>query len=222
MRLLYQFWLSPFSRKVRIALKEKGLEFELPVEKYWERRKDFLAMNPAGQVPVLVEPDGQVLADSQAICEYLEEAYPEQPLLGAGPVRRAETRRLVSWFDQKLYREATHLLLREKLLKRFMGMGQPDSAMIRAGHQNMGYHLDYIAYLSERRNWLAGDDFSLADIAAAAQLSCLDYFGDVPWSQHPRTKDWYARVKSRPSFRPILADHIAGLPPPRHYADLDF
>jgi glutathione S-transferase len=103
-----------------------------------------------------------------------------------------------------------------------MGMGQPDSAMIRAGHQNMGYHLDYIAYLSERRNWLAGDDFSLADIAAAAQLSCLDYFGDVPWSQHPRTKDWYARVKSRPSFRPILADHIAGLPPPRHYADLDF
>jgi glutathione S-transferase len=222
MRLLYQFWLSPFSRKVRIALKEKGLEFELPVEKYWERRKDFLAMNPAGQVPVLVEPDGQVLADSQAICEYLEEAYPEQPLLGAGPVRRAETRRLVSWFDQKLYREATHLLLREKLLKRFMGMGQPDSAMIRAGHQNMGYHLDYIAYLSERRNWLAGDDFSLADIAAAAQLSCLDYFGDVPWSQHSRTKDWYARVKSRPSFRPILADHIAGLPPPRHYADLDF
>jgi len=222
MRLLYQFWLSPFSRKVRIALKEKGLEFELPVEKYWERRRDFLAMNPAGQVPVLVEPDGAVIADSQAICEYLDEIYGEQPLLGLGPISRAETRRLVAWFDHKLYREVTQHLLKEKLLKRFMGMGQPDSQVIRAGNQNAGYHLQYIAYLSERRNWLAGDDFSLADIAAAAQISCLDYLGDVPWREHPKAKDWYARVKSRPSFRAILADHIAGLPPPKHYADLDF
>jgi len=222
MRLLYQFWLSPFSRKVRIVLKEKGLEFELPVEKYWQRRKDYLAMNPAGQVPVLVEPDGQVIADSQVICEYLDEIYTDHPLLGLGPMSRAETRRLVAWFDQKFHREVTGFLLREKLLKRFMGMGQPDSALIRAGQQNMGYHLQYVGYLSERRNWLAGDDFSLADIAAAAQLSCLDYLGDVPWQDHPKAKDWYARVKSRPSFRPILADHIPGLPPPKHYADLDF
>jgi glutathione S-transferase len=222
MRLLYQFWLSPFSRKVRIALKEKGLEFDPAVEKYWERRPDFLALNPTGQVPVLIEPDGQVLADSQAISEYLDEAYPEQPLLGSEPEQRAETRRLVAWFDQKFYREVTRHLTKEKLLKRFMGMGQPDSQLIRAGLQNIGYHLDYVAYLSERRTWLAGDDFSLADIAAAAQISCLDYLGDVPWSEHPKAKDWYARVKSRPSFRQILADHIPGLPPPKHYANLDF
>ena len=222
MRLLYQFWLSPFSRKVRIALKEKSLEFDPAVEKYWERRPDFLALNPAGQVPVLIEPDGQVLADSQAISEYLDEAYPAQPLLGSEPEQRAETRRLVAWFDQKFYREVTRHLTKEKLLKRFMGMGQPDSQLIRAGLQNIGYHLDYVAYLSERRTWLAGDDFSLADIAAAAQISCLDYLGDVPWSEHPKAKDWYARVKSRPSFRQILADHIPGLPPPKHYANLDF
>ena len=222
MRLLYQFWLSPFSRKVRITLKEKGLEFDLAVEKYWERRQGFLALNPAGEVPVLLEPDGLVLADSQAICEYLDEAYPDRPLFGDGLVAKAETRRVAAWFDQKFYREVSQLLLKEKLLKRFMGMGHPDSALIRAGLQNIDYHLKYISYLSERRTWLAGDDFSLADIAAAAQVSCLDYLGDVPWAEHPKAKDWYARVKSRPSFRQILADHIPGLPPPKHYADLDF
>ena len=222
MRLLYQFWLSPFSRKVRITLKEKGLEFDLAVEKYWERRQDFLALNPAGEVPVLLEPDGLVLADSQAICEYLDEAYPDRPLFGEGAAAKAETRRVAAWFDQKFYREVSQLLLKEKLLKRFMGMGHPDSALIRAGLQNIDYHLKYISYLSERRTWLAGDDFSLADIAAAAQVSCLDYLGDVPWAEHPKAKDWYARVKSRPSFRQILADHIPGLPPPKHYADLDF
>ena len=222
MRLLYQYWLSPFSRKVRIALKEKGLDFEPAVEKYWDRRPDFMALNPAGQVPVLIEPDGYVLADSQAICEYLEEAYGEVPLIGDGPLGRAETRRLIGWFDQKFHREATQLILREKLLKRFMGMGQPDSEVIRTGSQNMAYHLQYVGYLSERRNWLAGEDFSLADVAAAAHVSAVDYLGDVPWAEHPESKDWYARVKSRPSFRAILADHIPGEPPPKHYADLDF
>ena len=222
MRILYHFWLSPFSRKVRIALFEKGLEAELVVEKYWDRRREFLAMNPAGQVPVLTEADGTVLTDSQAIVEFLEDCHPDPTLLGRGPLDRAECRRLVAWFDGKFYQEVTDFLLREKLLKRFMGMGEPRSDLIRAGRDNIGYHLDYISYLVERRNYIAGEVFSLADIAAAAHLSCLDYLGDVPWDQHSGAKEWYARVKSRPSFRAILADHMPGLPPPRHYADLDF
>ena len=222
MRQLYHFWLSPFCRKLRIALKEKGLEFEMQVEKYWERREAFLAVNPSGTVPVLVEPDGLALADSQAICEYLDEAYPDRSLIGFDPAGRAEVRRLVAWFDQKFHGEVTEYLLREKLLKRFMGMGEPDSSLIRAGLENIVYHMHYVGYLVERRNWLAGEEFSLADISAAAQLSCLDYLGSVPWANHDAAKEWYARVKSRPSFRPILADHISGLPPPKHYADLDF
>ena len=222
MHILYHFWLSPFSRKVRIALYEKGLDVELVVEKYWDRRQEFLTLNPAGQVPVLREPDGTVLADSQAIVEYLEDCQPEPNLLGRDPLARAECRRLIAWFDGKFYSEVTDFLLREKLLKRFMGMGEPRSDLIRAGRGNIGYHLDYIGYLVERRNYIGGEVFSLADIAAAAQLSCLDYLGDVPWDQHPGAKEWYARVKSRPSFRAILADHMPGLPPPRHYADLDF
>jgi glutathione S-transferase len=222
MRILYHFWLSPFSRKVRIALFEKGMETEQVVEKYWDRRPEFLALNPAGQVPVLSEPDGINLCDSQAIVEYLEDIQPEPNLLGREPLERAECRRLMAWFDGKFHNEVTDFLLREKLLKRFMGMGEPRSDLIRAGRENIGYHLDYIGYLMERRNYLAGEVFSLADITAAAHLSCLDYLGDVPWDQFAGAKEWYARVKSRPSFRAILADHMPGLPPPRHYADLDF
>ena len=222
MRILYHFWLSPFSRKVRIALFEKGLDVELVVEKYWDRRQEFIAMNPAGQVPVLSEVDGTVLTDSQAIVEYLEDCHPEPNLLGREPLDRAECRRLVAWFDGKFHQEVTDFLLREKLLKRFMGMGEPRSDLIRAGRENISYHMDYITYLVERRNYIASEVFSLADIAAAAHLSCLDYLGDVPWDRYLGAKEWYARVKSRPSFRAILADHMPGLPPPRHYADLDF
>ena len=222
MRTLHHLWLSPFCRKVRIVLAEKGLDFEVKVEKVWQRREEFLRLNPAGSVPVLVEPDGAVIAESWVICEYLDEVYPDPPLIGATPAERAETRRLVAWFDGKFHHEVTDNLLTEKLDKRFMGMGGPDSAAIRAGHATIPTHLEYIGYLCERRTWLSGGGLSLADAAAAAHISALDYLGDVPWEEHPAAKDWYVRIKSRPSFRPLLQDRIPGLPPPKHYADLDF
>jgi len=222
MRLLYHLWLSPFSRKVRLVLGEKKLDADLKVEKVWERREEFLALNPAGAVPVLVEDDGSVLAESGAIVEFLDETHAEPPLLGRSPAMRAETRRLTAWFDLKFYTEVTANLVDEKIMKRFLGLGEPDSGAIRAGNKNIHYHLDYIGYLTERRRWIAGDELSLADLAAAAHLSCVDYLGDVPWDDHPPAKDWYARIKSRPSFRSLLGDHIPGAPPPKHYADLDF
>ncbi|MFM8681994.1 MAG: glutathione S-transferase family protein [Alphaproteobacteria bacterium] len=222
MRTLYHLWLSPFSRKVRIALREKNLACDLRIEKVWERREEFLRMNTAGTVPVLVEEDGTVVSDSTVICEYLEEAYPEVPLLGSGLVERAEVRRLAAWFDQRFAREVTENLYGEKMMKANLGLGQPNSSALRAGYANMRYHLEYVGWLAERRRFLAGDHFSLADIAAAAQISTLDYMGDVPWDQHEGAREWYARIKSRPSFRPILADHVAGHSPPKHYANLDF
>ena len=222
MRTLFHLWLSPQCRKIRVMLAVKGLEFTLEVEKAWERRPEFLAMNPAGTVPVLVEPDGMLLAEHTAIVEYIDEVYPDPPLIGATAAARAETRRLAGWFDGKFNTEVTANLVDQKIMNRFLGLGEPDSGAIRAGHANIRHHLDYIAWLAERRRWLAGDDFSLADIAAAAHLSAVDYLGDVPWEEHQGAKDWYARVKSQPSFRPLLADHIPGCPPPKHYADLDF
>ncbi|MBF0268124.1 MAG: glutathione S-transferase family protein [Alphaproteobacteria bacterium] len=222
MRTLHHLWLSAHSRKVRIALGEKKLGFRLEAEKTWERRPEFLALNPAGEVPVLIEEDGLTLAEHASICEYLDETYPEPRLIGADPVERAEVRRLCAWFDQKFETEVTRHLVTEKLMKRFLGLGEPDSRAIRAGLQNLESHLAYLTWLTERRNWLAGNSFTLADIAAAAHLSCIDYVGDIAWDQVPHVKDWYAKIKSRPSFRPLLTDHIPGARPPAHYADLDF
>lgn len=222
MRTLYHSWLCPFSRRVRVVLHEKKFDFELVAERVSDRRPDFLALSPAGDVPVLVEPDGAAIADGPTICEYLDEMQLEPPLFGMDPRLRAEVRRLVAWFDGKFNVEVTQALVGEKMMKRYLGYGEPDSRVIRAGYSNIRAHLDYIGWLTERRKWLAGESYSMADIAAAAHLSAIDYLGDVPWDDHPAAKDWYVRIKSRPSFRPLLADHLPGAPPPRHYADLDF
>ena len=222
MRILYHLPLSPYSRKVRLALAEKRIPFELRVERVWERREDFLAMNPACTVPVLVEENGLILADSYAICEYLDEAYPDAPLFGRTLAERAEVRRLLSWFDNLFGTEVSRNLLWERHLKRQLGHGHPDGAVIRAGYANLKTHLDEIGALAERRTWLAGAQISMADFAAAGHLSALDYVNDVDWTVNLAARDWYARVKSRPSFRALLADRISGLEPPAHYADLDF
>ncbi len=222
---LHHHPLDAPSRRVRLALGEKGLSFETVIEKPWEPRPAYLALNPAGEVPTLVLQDGPesyALSDASAICEFLEETQKGPTLLGKDPIVRAEVRRLVRWFETKTYYEVTDLLLGEKAFKRLSGAGEPDSNRIRAAYMNIHGHMDYIGWLIERRNWLAGDDLTLADLAAAAQLSVIDYLGDVPWAKHPEARDWYARIKSRPSFRPLLGDHIPGLLPPRHYADLDF
>jgi glutathione S-transferase len=222
MRTLFHLPLDPFSRKIRIVLGEKKIEADLTIEQFWDRRDGFLALNPAGTVPVLQEPGGTVVAPSQAIAEYLDETVPEPALIPGNAAQRAEVRRLCAWFDLKFHREVTEHLFGEKLMKRFLGLGEPNSAAIRAGHANLDTHLSYIGYLADRRTWLAGDHFSLADIAAAAQISCLDYLGDVPWEDYQEAKQWYARIKSRPSFQPLLKDYVPGMRPPAHYTNLDF
>ena len=218
---LHHFPLAPFSRKVRIVLREKELEADLAAVEPWRQADELVALNPAAEVPVLLDGE-RVIVDSGAICEYLEETRPEPRLLALDPVARAEIRRLVAWFDVKFRREVTDLIWREKVLKFLINRDTPNSAAVRVGVANLHAHLTYIAYLFEQRNWLAGDHISLADAAAGAQLSVLDYLGDVPWEAHPVAKLWYARLKSRPSFRPLLADRVPCLKPAAHYDDLDF
>jgi glutathione S-transferase len=221
MRYLYHIPLSPFSRKVRLVLAEKRLPFELRAEKTWERRPEYLDLNPAGTVPTLVD-DNFAIPDSAVICEYLEEAYPDTPLLGRSLAERVEVRRLVAWFDGKFNNEVTRNLYGEKFMKRLAGRGNPDAALMRVGFIALRHHLQYIGWLAETRKWLAGSAISLADFAAAAHLSSLDFAGDVDWSISPPAREWYARMKSRPSFRSILADRVPGTIPSQHYADLDF
>ena len=218
---LYHVPLSPFCRKVRLSLAEKKLEVELVEEKYWERDPEFIRRNPAGKVPVL-KIDGVTLSESTAICEYIEERYPTPPLLPKDPVDRHEVRRLVSWFDDKFHHEVTSKLLYERVNKKITKEGYPDSGNVKAGARAIKAHLEYLGWLLDERRWLAGPELSLADFAAAAHFSALDYISDVDWTLNQTVRDWYSKIKSRPAFRSLLADAVPGFPPPAHYADLDF
>ncbi len=221
MLTLYHHPLSPFCRKVRLLLSETGIEFTLQFEKPWERRPEFLALSPFGEVPLLVEGETNI-SDTNAICEYLHELHGRPNFLGETPKERAWVRSLSGFFDRVFYQDAVFPLLGEKALRRLQGNGTPDAPTIRRGYAALEEYLKYIGWLAEQNKWLASDQLSLADLAAASQLSVIDYLGDVPWDAHNEARNWYARIKSRPSFRPLLADTIPGLPPGPHYANLDF
>jgi glutathione S-transferase len=222
MPLLYHTPLSPFCRKIRLLLREKNIDFELVNENPWDKNLEFFALNPAGEVPVLVEDDGAVISGSYAICEYLEEKHPQVTLLGHTPQERAEVRRLVDWFDHKFDFEVTQNVLFEKCFKQYFGGGEPDSTRIRLGKHHLHYHLDYIGYLAGSRYFLAGENLTLADLACASHLSALDYLGDIHWAYNHAAHDWYALMKSRPSMRSVLIERIRGVRPPAYYEDPDF
>lgn len=225
---LYHYALDPFCRRIRISVAEFGGELELIEERPWDARTEFLQMNPTGLVPVLETKEGIIAAGIEAVEGYLEDTRKENTpsQLGVTPAERAETRRLVAWFDGKFHHDVSAPLLIEKVVRRFVppeaGGGAPNMTNVRAALDRIRPQLDYIGSLTQDRNWLAGDEISVADFAAASHLSVLDYLGDVPWSTNDDAKAWYQRIKSRPSFRSILADKIQGMPPPRIYADLDF
>ena len=230
MATLHHSPFCPNSRFVRLALAEMGMEPVLVEERPWERRAEFLLLNPAGSTPVLVEQTGLAIPGAGIVAEYLDETrglgLADRRLLPEATAVRVEVRRLLDWFLVKFDAEVTEYLVTEKIYKRFMtsadGGGPPDMAAIRAARTNIRHHLKYIGYLIGRRRWIAGDDLTYADLAAAAHLSCVDYLGDVPWDEDEMARDWYARVKSRPSFRALLADRVPGMSPAAHYADLDF
>ncbi|MBY0611338.1 MAG: glutathione S-transferase family protein [Beijerinckiaceae bacterium] len=231
---LFHHAFCPHSRFIRLVMGELGMEAELVEERQWEHRPDFLVLNPAGTTPVLVEGSSFAVPGSAVIAEYLDETrglvLSERRLLPEGPADRVEVRRVVHWFNVKFFDEVSHHLVQEKVYKRFMSAEQargyggagPEMKAIRAARKNIRYHLHYIGFLARKRNWLAGEQLSYADLAAAAHLSVCDYLGDVPWEEDLQAKEWYARVKSRPSFRTLLADRLPGMAPTELYADLDF
>jgi glutathione S-transferase len=219
--------LCPLSRYVRLVLAEYGLEVRLVEERFWERREEFLLLNPAGEIPVLVQDRVPPVPGATVIAEYLQETKADEAaLMPEAVAARVEVRRLASWFNDKFHSEVSGPLVTERVFKRHMtreqGGGPPDTDALRAARNNIRYHLAYIGWLTQTRDWLAGDALSYADLAAAGHLSSADYLGEVPWTENEAAKNWYARVKSRPSFRSILADTLAGVPAAKHYANLDF
>jgi len=230
MLTLFHHPFCPHSRFIRLALSELGLSPRLVEERVWERREEFLLLNPAGTTPVLVVDGIPPIPGATIIAEFLDETHGselgDRRLLPGDLAERIEVRRLSNWFNDKFFAEVSGPLVNERLYKRHMrpeqGGGSPDTEMIRVARANIRYHLSYVGWLARTRNWLTGDRLSYADLAAAAHLSAVDYFGDVPWAEDESAKSWYARVKSRPAFRPILAEVVPGLPASRTYADLDF
>jgi glutathione S-transferase len=230
MPVLYHHPMSSASRFIRLVLGEYGFEYDLVDEQPWEARRDFLALNPAGTLPVYVDDSMRALCGATVISEYLDETHGalkrDRRLLAENSFQRAEIRRLVEWFLQKMEQDVTRHLVRERVYKLHMpanlGGGAPDSKLMRAARGNIRQHMKYLSWLAGSRAWLAGDRLSYADLAAAAAVSSLDYLGEIDWKEFPQAKDWYQRLKSRPSFRPILTDRVRSVTPASHYADLDF
>ena len=229
MLTLFHHPLCPHSRFVRLALDECGLPPRLVEERVWERREEFLTLNPAGTTPVLVEEGVPPIPGAAIIAEYLDETRGSKltrlRLIPGEVGGRIEVRRLMSWFNDKFFEEVSGPLVMERVYKRFIpagGGGPPDTETMRAAKSNIRYHLEYIGWLVRKRDWLAGDSLTYADLSAAAHLSVVDYLGDVPWDEDETAKAWYARIKSRPSFRTLLGETLPGLPPSPSYANLDF
>jgi len=213
-----------------LVLSELGLEPDIVEEKPWDRRIPFLEINPAGNLPLFIDENDVAVPGARIIAEYLDDTRGDglngRRLLPRDVLERVEVRRLLDWFVVKFNDEVSEYLATEKIYKRFMpielGGGPPDMSAIRAARANVRYHLKYIGFLISQRNWLAGDQMTYADLAAAAHLSVVDYLGDVPWDENETAKEWYARIKSRPSFRALLADRVPGMAPAEHYDNLDF
>ena len=220
---LFQFPLCPFSRKVRLLLDEKGMGYELIRESPWLRRDEFLQMNPAGLTPVMIDPGLAItLIDSNAICEYFEETVDKAPMIVGPAAARAEIRRLVAWFDGPFHLEVVRPLMDERMKKRLIHRQTPEVKVLREAMRQANVHLDYVDYLLDHRRWLGGPTLSLADLAAAAHISVADYLGGIDWQGHEQTRAWYAGLKSRPSFRPMLSERMEVIGPPAHYDKVDF
>lgn len=222
--------MSAASRFIRLVLSEYGFQVDFVEEQTWEMRREFLAINPAGTIPVYIDDNMRALCGATVISEFLDEVHGilkrDRRLLAEDPFHRAEIRRLTEWFLQKLEQDVTRPLVRELVHKVHMppslGGGAPDSKVLRTARGNVRQHMKYLSWLAGSRQWLAGDRLSYADLSAGAAVSILDYMGEIDWADLPAAKEWYQRLKSRPSFRPLLTERVRGLTPVSHYADLDF
>ena len=222
MPILYHYPLVPAARFIRLVMAEYKWDFELRSLAPWERHEALLRLNPSGDLPVLDDVVRGVICGSRAICEWIEETEKEAFLLTGTPNERAEIRRMIDWFDGKFTKEVARPLFLERITKRYVKGQAVSSETIRTATANANIHFAYLDWLLGHHDWLAGEVITLADFNAAAHISLLDYFGDVNWDKYPDVKSWYMKMKSRPSFRPLLADRLVGMPPAKHYADLDF
>lgn len=222
--VLFHFPFDPGSRAARLALGEARIEWTEVLVRPWEEDCPVGDLNPSGMPPVL-QVEGRpslTLCEAGAILGWIEDAQKGPLLMPADAVERAEVRRLTAWFERRFTDEVNAVLLHERMEKPLLRLGPPEARMLREGREALKHHLATFEGLLARRDWFAGRRLSQADIVAAAHLSILDYFGEITWANWPGLKTWYMKIKSRPCFRPLLADRFQGVAPAACYADLDF
>jgi glutathione S-transferase len=213
MRRLTHLLLSPPSRFARLMVGEKRLACD-PVA----------AEDLGAHLPLFVDLDGTRCEGLWAIVDHLEGTYPDQPLVPEDANARGEALRLLDWAMGSFQENVTRKIVYEKASQRFTGAAArraPDMNVVRDGRDALKQALARLGEAAETNGYLASRDCTLGDLAVAAHMSALDYFGEVPWSEFPQATEWYMRMKSRPSFRSLLADRVPGQPPAAHYADLD-
>lgn len=225
MKLVY-YNFCPFSRASRIALLEKQISFSLDNINPWESFDDDVIVSSVSNIPMIVEEleaNKKInIFSTPAIYEYLEDINAEAPLYDNSLFINAEIRRIISWMDVDFFNTVSSKLIEEKIIKRIKNREFPNSVEIKSAYDNLSYHMEYLDYLTSKRKWMAGNSFSMADICVASHVSILDYLGDIRWNEYPNAKDWYVKIKSRPSFRELLEDRIGNIIPSSNYKNLDF
>ena len=214
MRRLIHLVFQPASRLVRLVLGEKRLVIDPQAAEVSQ-----------AHMPVFVDLDGTEVTGLWAILDHLEGNYPEVPLVPEDTAERGEALRWLDWTSTILSEQVTHKIVAEKANPRYTGASSrstPDMNVIRSGREALREIIPFLGKTVDERGNLVSRSCTIADLALAAHLSALDYFGEMPWDANPSLREWYMRMKSRPSFRSLLADRVPGQPPIKYYADLDF
>lgn len=220
---LYHHPICPVSRSVRVLCLEKAIDIDLMVENFWERRDKFIKINPSCSVPFLASSPNILIYGFDPIVEYIEEVFHDKDRYIFGdPMEKAEIRKIIHWVNVKMYEDATKHILNEKIYNFLTTKEFPNASTLKICRTNLSHHLMYLNFLLTKKEWLGGNDFSLADIVASCHISSLDYINEINWDFYKELKDWYVVIKSKPSFRQILRDSIPGFTPSPQYRELDF
>jgi len=218
---LYHYYLCSSSRYIRLILEEHKIIYETQLENYWKPQTDFLKLNPAGHLPVLVNEENFPIIGANACLEYIKDLKLSPKLFVDSYREKAEINRLFHWFDVLFKKEVFDPIIYEKVYSRTVDNITPNSDNIRAALQNLDFHVQYLNYLLNNKNYFIKDELTYLDFQAAANFSVLDYLGLLNLQRYENIREWYFKIKSRPSFKTLLKDQIVGLYPHENYKKMD-
>ena len=219
---LHHYYLCSSSRYIRLILEEHNITYETQLENFWKPQKDFLKINPAGHLPVLVNEDNFPIIGANSCIEYIKDLELRPKLFVDNYRDKAEINRLVHWFDVIFKKEVFDPIIYEKVFSRIVDNISPNSDNIRAAFHNLDFHIQYFNYLLNSKNYFIKDELTYLDFLAAANFSVLDYLGLLNLKSYESMREWYFKIKSRPSFKTLLKDQIVGLNPHENYKNIDF